>query len=396
VASVKLIERKSGRGWKVIWRDKTGHQWTETFKSEAMARDKAITVEADKIRGKRVDKGEKAQPYSDLAEAWLRARRNLTQKLRGNYRNRLDHQLLPFWGTTRIENVDADSVSRWVEWCEKKGFSAWTALEAFTAMSASFGWAVSVRKLDENPLRGLRQLLPKPPRGTERTVLEPGEIVRLADATGSPMYRAMVLVMGCTGMRPGEMLALRAGDVHLQEEIPYAWVTRSAVVGTNGGMEMNEHTKTGQDRRVDLLEPARSAIASRMQAGQFGDDELIFPAPRTGGIFYGSYLRAIVVTASEACEFKRVVPYGLRHSYCVNSIRTTGDIEYVAQQMGHKTVQTTLGIYNRHVTNASRMRSARALEGSFGHKSTLGRRRASGDQTEAAREPVKRVRQTSG
>ena len=78
------------------------------------------------------------------------------------------------------------------------------------------------------------------------------------------------------------------------------------------------------------------------------------------------------MTASEACKFTRVVPYGLRHSYCVNSIRTTTDIEYVAKQMGHENVTTTLGIYNRHVTNAGRMRSARALEESFGHTSTLG------------------------
>ena len=96
----------------------------------------------------------------------------------------------------------------------------------------------------------------------------------------------------------------------------------------------------------------------------------IFPGPRTGGVFYGSYLRTIVVKASETCKFKHVVPYGLQNSYCVNGIWATGDIEYVAQQMGHKTVQTTLGIYNRHVTNAGRMRSARALEESFGYTST--------------------------
>jgi integrase len=247
-------------------------------------------------------------------------------------------------------------------------------MEAFTAMSASFGWAVGVRKLDENPLRGLRGLLPRPPRGKERTVLEPAEIVELADATGHPMYQAMVLVLGCTGLRPGEMLALRVGDLHIKDEIPYVWVSRSAVVGTDGRMVMNEYPKTGQDRRVDLLEPARSAVIGHIEQRPYrlGDDDLIFTGPRTGGVFYGSYLRAIVVKASESCKFKRVVPYGLRHSYCVNSIRATGNIEYVAQQMGHKTVQTTLGIYNRHVTHAGRMRSARALEESFGLVSSLG------------------------
>ena len=208
MASVKRIERKSGPRWKVIWRDKTGHQQTKTFRSEEQANRKAILVEADKIQGRGVDSGLK-RPYGVLAEEWLRARRNLTPKVRGNYRNRLDRQLLPYWSHVRIEKIDAETVSRWVEWAEKRGFSAWTMLEAFAAMSASFGWAVSVRKLDENPLRGLRQLLPKPPRGTERTVLEPHEIVRLTDASGNSMYRAMVLVLGRTGMRPGEMLALR-------------------------------------------------------------------------------------------------------------------------------------------------------------------------------------------
>ena len=156
MASVKRIERKSGPRWKVIWRDKTGHQWTQTFSSEYEAKNKAITVEADKIRGKAVDKGQRKQPYGTLAKARLRARRNLTPKVRGGYRGRLDRQVLPYWGKVRIENIDADSVSRWVEECEKQGLSEWTILEAFTVMSASFSWAVSVRKLDENPLRGLR------------------------------------------------------------------------------------------------------------------------------------------------------------------------------------------------------------------------------------------------
>src|SRR5206468_2254206 len=128
-----------------------------------------------------------------------------------------------------------------------------------------------------------------------------------------PTYRAMVLTLGCTGLRPGEMLALRVGDLHLDDEIPYVWVTRSAVVGTDGRMVMNEYTKTGQDRRVDLLEPARSAVVDhlRQRPTPFEDEDLIFPAPRTGGVFYGSYLRSIVVKASEACKFKHVVPYGL-------------------------------------------------------------------------------------
>lgn len=368
MASIQRIKRKSGLRFKVFWRDKTGHQWTETFKSEEMARHKAITVEADKIRGKRVDRGQRTQPYGHLAEDWFRGHvsTNLTEKVRGSYRNKLDRQLLPFWSHVRVGDIDADSVSRWVEWCGKKAFAEWTTLEAFTAMSASLGWAVKVRKLDENPLRGLRGLLPKPPRGKERTVLEPAEIVRLADATKDKMYRAMVLLLGCTGMRPGEMLALRVRDLHLKkEEVPYAWISRSAVVGANGRMVMNERTKTGEDRRVDLVEPAKSALIDYLTGKGFGDDDLVFPGQRSGGIFYESYLRVIVIKAGEACKFNRVVPYGLRHSYCVNAIRATTNIEYTARQMGHRTVQTTLSIYNKHVTSASHTASVKALEAAF-------------------------------
>lgn len=127
-------------------------------------------VEADRIQGKGIDAGKK-KTHGELAEQWLPARRNLTVKVSGNYRQRLDKQLLPCWGHVRIEKIDVDSVSRWVDWCERERVSPWTIREAFTPMSASFGWALSVRKLDENPLRGLRNLLPTP-RGKERNVLE--------------------------------------------------------------------------------------------------------------------------------------------------------------------------------------------------------------------------------
>lgn len=106
------------------------------------------------------------------------------------------------------------------------------------------------------------------------------------------------------------MLALRVKDLHLDEDIPYAWVTRSTVVGTDGHMVMNEQTKTGQDRRVDVMEPAKSALVGYLASRDLSDEDLAFPAPQTDGVFYGSYLRALVVKASEDCGFKRVVPYG--------------------------------------------------------------------------------------
>lgn len=86
-----------------------------------------------------------------------------------------------------------------------------------------------------------------------------------------PRFRLVYQVAIYTGLRRGELWGLRWADVALEGERPELHVQRS----------YNEPTKTGADRRVPLLAPARAALQRLwLMAGRPGPDRLVFPTAK--------------------------------------------------------------------------------------------------------------------
>jgi hypothetical protein len=54
-----------------------------------------------------------------------------------------------------------------------------------------------------------------------------------------------------------------------------------------------------------------------------------------------------------AAGLRHLKPHGARHSYGTNPLRATGDIHYVAQQLGHSSVKVTEDYY-LHLTAGDR------------------------------------------
>jgi integrase len=77
----------------------------------------------------------------------------------------------------------------------------------------------------------------------------------------------------------------------------------------------------------------------------------------------------------EASGLPHLKPHGARHSYGTNLLRATGDIHYVAQQLGHSSVKVTEDYY-LHLTASDRRHKvgayAAAIAAKRAHRSTTG------------------------
>ena len=131
-----------------------------------------------------------------------------------------------------------------------------------------------------------------------------------------PQNRLIARVCLHTGLRVGDVVALRTQDLGLQMMITEA--------------------KTKKRRRVGL--PADLLAAIRDQAGA----EWAFPG-RSGGHKTRQAVWADVKRAARAFRLpQNVAPHSLRKVYAVDLLERYGDLERVKRALNHSSIETTL------------------------------------------------------
>jgi integrase len=186
--------------------------------------------------------------------------------------------------------------------------------------------AAESERIQSNPARLVRKA-PLPRRAEERP-LAPVTIEAMRAASG-PRDAALISVLAYAGLRPGEALALRWGDVREQTLL----VERVVSLGSE------KDTKTTKHRTVRLLAPLASDLREwRMRSGRPDEDALIFPG-RDGGPWsepaYQSWRRRAFARAVASADVQhRTRPYALRHSFASLLLHEGCSVIYVARQLG--------------------------------------------------------------
>ena len=155
-------------------------------------------------------------------------------------------------------------------------------------------------------------------------------LVRAAD---SEQDAAIFLTAAFTGLRMGELLALRWRDVDFAGS---AIRVRSSFAG--GALTT---PKSGKVRSVPMAPEVASALAKLSDRGRWrGDDDLVFVGV-LGSYLDGSALRRRFDVAVKAAGIRPLRFHDLRHTFGTRMI-AKADIRRVQEWMGHADVQTTM------------------------------------------------------
>jgi integrase len=195
---------------------------------------------------------------------------------------------------------------------------------------------------------------PKPAR-TEMQVLSPEEARTLLAAMDGDRLEALYVVALTTGMRLGELLALRWVDVDLHGGAPAVHV-RATLRYRNARTYFFDPPKTRKSRRrIALSTTAVAALRShrarqleeRLAAGfAWREEDLVFCAP-DGGPLSGTHLvQDRFVPSLARAGLPRIRFHDLRHTAATLLLRGGVHPKVVSEMLGHTTVAMTLDRYS--------------------------------------------------
>ena len=185
--------------------------------------------------------------------------------------------------------------------------------------------------LSSNPVADVE----KPPvtRSGDLQVFSPEEAWALVRAAASEADGALLLTAAFTGLRMGELLALRWRDVDFA----------ASAVRVRASYYAGHLTtpKSGKVRTVPLAPDVASALAQLGRRRDWvGDDDLVF-AGAGGDYLDGSALRRRYKDALARAGLRPLRFHDLRHTFGTRMI-AKADIRRVQEWMGHADVQTTM------------------------------------------------------
>lgn len=322
------------RSWRVRWREGDRNR-ARTFR----ARRDAELFEADLVRRRQLgtlaalDSG-KVTLDRFVADTWAPQRAaDLKPATRAFYAGLYRAHIAPTFATVPLREITPQRVAAWQAERVKAGAGRKAITRALRLLGGILGYAVELEHVQANAARAVRPV--RVTTAKTGRALSAREVEALRASLEAP-WDVLVSLLAYTGMRPGEALGLRWGDVHEQ-----TLRVERAVSLIDGSVQ---GTKTDTARTVRLLAPVAADLAAwRLRCGRPAKTALVLPHP-SGHTWsktaWGNWRRREFGDAREAAGIGELRPYDLRHTFASLLLAEGRSVHYVAEQLGHSAVMT--------------------------------------------------------
>lgn len=265
-----------------------------------------------------------------------------TQK---SYRFLLCKHLLPRFRDCRLCDIRRAEIQQYLIDKLKHGFAWETTNHLRNLLSKVFSTAVSWNYLADHPVRGVKM--------PERTLKRPHrfltmEQVRRLIAVSDEPVRTIVLLAAMTGLRIGEILALRWGRIN------FVTATLRVEETCYEGHFGTPKTKASR-REVPLSSTVvQSLLAHRLRCADVSSEALVF-ATREGTPLASDNLRKRDLRpACARAGLPFINWHALRHTHGTLLHELGTPLKVAQAQLGHSHMSTTLEVYTHASASAQR------------------------------------------
>jgi integrase len=337
--------------WRAYFRDPAGRQRNKSFARRVDAARFLTSIESSKMVGSYIDPALARLTVGEWSKRWLEGQAHLKPSTLERYAGIIREHINPKWQNVKLADVSHADVQRWVTSLTDR-LSAATVRKVHRVLSLVLDLAVKDGRLVRNPATGVN--LPRVVT-EERRYLTHEQVELLARACASPAdpskhrrrderendaYRLVVLFLAYTGVRFGELAALRVGRLDFLRR-------RAAIVESVtpvNGVQMWGTPKGHERREVPIPGFLIGELAAHITGR--GRDDLVFPGVRGGGALRAPvFRRAAFDRAAASIGMPGLHPHELRHTAASLAIASGADVKVVQTMLGHASAAMTRDQY---------------------------------------------------
>jgi integrase len=350
-----VVSRVEGR----LVREPVGHN-----RKEAERRLRAIEVQ--------IDQDAYALPeritLSEWCDTWLAGLRR-EETTRHAYRSSLEYAKQVI-GKKPLRKVTTSDVRTFLDHIERtnrsrqppREVSPTTLAKHLRQLGVCLEAAKAERRIGENPVRLLAASARPKVQKKRPSYFTNDELARLwPELEDLPVISYLCRLAVATGMRFGELAALRWGDVNLLDGDVV--VSRTYVPGIG-----EKRTKGGEPRTLDLTPQAKRLLEE--WHAQTDGEGLVF-AREAGGHQDGGQLLSVLYAAMERAHIPRIGERGgkrtfhsFRNTFARIALEGGAQLTWVQAQLGHSSITLTRDVYGAWSRRAERLEAQR-LDGAF-------------------------------
>jgi integrase len=326
------VKRRLGPAWLERGRDGLWKRRRGRPRDGFLTEREAIVAMAEAVREHAETVGRAQRPdrtFGDVAEDWLRhgeRKRGLKRSTLRDYRQVLDAYLLPAFGELQVAAVTSETIERWHSEFRRSR----TAEKVLMVLRAILGYAARRGWVAANAAQGVER---HPVRYSgDYDLYSPEEVKALVRAASSEQDAAIFAAAAMTGLRRGELIALRWRDVDFTGQ----------AIRVRGNYSYGQVVvpKSGKVRVVPMVPEVAQHLARLGQRERFtGDDDPVFCSD-VGGHVDGSALRRRYAAACKRAGLRPLPFHSLRHHFGSIAVNRASLVQ-VQAWMGHSHIQTT-------------------------------------------------------
>jgi len=329
----------------IVYQDGKRQKWSTVSRSKKEAEKKLAFVMAEIHQG--IYKELKTDCFRNFSENWLSTvvEPNVKPRTFRSYRDILKLHLNPVFGDHYLQQINQEGIQKFLAQCIKENkLAPRTANYFIMLLKMILRYAMRIGYLRINPAEYIKKLKEEK---MEPEFLRPDEFQKLLKHSYEP-YKTLFAVAIATGVRQGELLALRWGDIDWHNNTIH--VKRTLYWKENRSMEKEPWIfgppKTPKSVRViDMTPKLREILQIHRIKTYVNPHDLIFCTRNGAPMDAKSMVSQTFNPALDRADLRRVPFHALRHTNVSVRIANNEHIKYIQLQLGHASIQMTMDLY---------------------------------------------------
>lgn len=347
--------------YRARYTDANGKQKSVYGKNHDECRKKLTEAMSNKDNGLNFDAG--SQTVGQYMTRWLEdsARGDLAPRTYHSYRLQIRAHIVPAFGRTKLARLSPAHIQSLYAAKLRDGLKPSSVRYTHAVLHRSLEQAVKFGLIPRNPARVVD---PPKIRQEEITPFTPEQARAFLEAARGERFEALYVVSLACGLRMGEALGLKWGDVDLEAGTMRVnrQLQRMRRDGEQSGTLTFSEPKNASRRTVDLPQRAIEALRTHRKgqteeilgASEYEDSGLVFASVKGTPLEGTNIVNRFFKPLLRRSGLRAVRWHDLRHTYSTLLLSQGVHPKYVQQSLGHASIRLTLDRYSHWMPTMGR------------------------------------------